>query len=33
VAPFGKQTVRMVTHLDFTGNMVDRVIEVLRRLS
>jgi threonine aldolase len=32
VAPFGKQTVRMVTHLDFTENMTNRVIEVLKGL-
>jgi threonine aldolase len=32
VAPFGKQTVRMVTHLDFTEDMKDRVVEVLRAL-
>jgi threonine aldolase len=32
VAPFGKQTVRMVTHLDFTEEMKDRVIEVLNTL-
>lgn len=29
-APFGPQTVRFVTHLDFTEDMAERVIEVLR---
>lgn len=30
--PFGKQSMRMVTHLDFNDNMLDRVCETLRRL-
>jgi len=30
IAAFGKQTVRMVTHLDFTDTMLDRTLEVLR---
>lgn len=29
-SPFGPQTVRFVTHLDFTEDMMDRVIEVLK---
>ncbi len=28
-SPFGPQTVRFVTHLDFTENMLDRTLEVL----
>ncbi|MCB0554648.1 MAG: aminotransferase class I/II-fold pyridoxal phosphate-dependent enzyme [Phaeodactylibacter sp.] len=31
-SPFGPQTVRFVTHLDFTEEMMERVIEVLRKL-
>lgn len=30
MAAFGKQTVRFVTHLDFTDAMLDKLIEVLR---
>jgi threonine aldolase len=30
--PFGKQEVRFVTHLDFTGDMLDRSIEILKSL-
>ncbi len=29
---FGKQTIRMVTHLDFTDDMLDKTIKVLRKL-
>jgi threonine aldolase len=29
-APFGPQTVRFVTHLDFTENMLDRTVEALQ---
>jgi threonine aldolase len=32
VAPFGKQTVRMVTHLDFTDEMMDKTVKVLKSL-
>ena len=32
VAPFGKQTVRMVTHLDFTDKGLDHTVSVLRKL-
>jgi threonine aldolase len=32
VSPFGRQTVRMVTHLDVDDEMVGRVAEVLRNL-
>ena len=32
-SPFGPQTVRFVTHLDFTEKMKTKVIEVLRELS
>jgi threonine aldolase len=32
VSPFGKQTVRMVTHLDFTDEMTNKVIETLKNL-
>ena len=31
-SPFGPQTVRFVTHLDFTEEMLDRVVEVLKEL-
>lgn len=31
--PFGSQEVRFVTHLDFTDELLDRTIEVLRSLS
>ena len=31
--PFGQQTVRMVTHLDFTDEMLQRVSEVLKSLT
>jgi threonine aldolase len=32
LAAFGKQTIRFVTHLDFTDDMLTKVIEVLRTL-
>lgn len=32
IAAFGKQTVRMVTHLDFTDEMLDRTVKVLKSL-
>lgn len=32
-APFGPQTVRFVTHLDYTDQMLDRTIQVLRELN
>lgn len=32
LAAFGKQTIRFVTHLDFTDDMLTKVIEVLRKL-
>ncbi len=31
-SPFGPMTVRFVTHLDFTGEMLERVVQVLREL-
>ena len=31
--PFGPQQIRLVTHLDFTDLMLDRTIEVLKKLS
>lgn len=31
-AAFGKQTIRFVTHLDFTDDMLTKVIEVLKKL-
>ncbi len=31
--PFGKQTARFVTHLDFTENMLDKTLEVLKGMS
>lgn len=31
-AAFGKQTIRFVTHLDFTDEMITKVIEVLKKL-
>lgn len=33
VAPFGKQTVRMVTHLDFTDAHLDELLPILTRIS
>lgn len=33
ISAFGKQTIRLVTHLDFTDEMLDRTVEVLRGLS
>ena len=33
IAAFGKQTIRMVTHLDFTGEMLDETISVLKSLN
>jgi threonine aldolase len=32
LAAFGKQTIRFVTHLDFTDEMLAKVIEVLKTL-
>jgi threonine aldolase len=32
LAAFGKQTIRFVTHLDFTDEMLEKVIEVLKKL-
>jgi len=32
VSAFGKQTIRMVTHLDFTDEMLSRLIEILKKL-
>lgn len=32
VAAFGKQTIRMVTHLDLDDNMIQRTIEVLKKI-
>lgn len=32
VSAFGKQTVRLVTHLDFTDEMLDKVIKVLKSI-
>jgi len=32
VSAFGKQTLRMVTHLDFTDEMLDRTTDVLRKM-
>ena len=32
VAPFGKQTVRMVTHLGIDDEMTDRTIQCLRKI-
>ena len=29
---FGKQTVRIVTHLDFNNDMLDEVVRVLKRV-
>ncbi|MEP7170312.1 MAG: threonine aldolase, partial [Bacteroidota bacterium] len=28
--PFGKQTIRMVTHLDFTDEMLDELLKTLK---
>jgi threonine aldolase len=33
IAAFGKQTIRFVTHLDFTDEMMQRTIEVLKELN
>lgn len=33
ISAFGKQTIRMVTHLDFTDEMLQQTIEVLKRLN
>ena len=30
---FGPQTIRFVTHLDFTEKMMDKVIEVLKKIN
>ena len=32
-SPFGPQTVRFVTHLDFTENMLEKTLETLQRIS
>lgn len=32
ISAFGKQTVRFVTHLDFTDEMLEKVVDVLRKL-
>ena len=32
LAAFGKQTIRFVTHLDFTDDMLEVVIEVLKKM-
>lgn len=32
LAAFGKQTIRFVTHLDFTDDMLTKVVEVLKKL-
>lgn len=32
LAAFGKQTIRFVTHLDFTDEMLTRVVEILKKL-
>lgn len=32
IAAFGKQTIRFVTHLDFTDDMLNKVIEVLKTI-
>lgn len=32
IAAFGKQTIRMVTHLDFTDEMLDETVKVLKSL-
>ncbi|HKK75842.1 MAG TPA: GntG family PLP-dependent aldolase [Saprospiraceae bacterium] len=31
-SPFGPQTVRLVTHLDLSGEMIEKTLEVLRKL-
>ena len=31
-APFGPRTVRFVTHLDISEEMIEKVIELLRKL-
>jgi threonine aldolase len=33
ISAFGKQTIRMVTHLDYTDDMLHQTIEVLTKLS
>jgi len=33
ISAFGKQTIRFVTHLDFTDEMLNRTVEVLKRFS
>ena len=30
LAAFGKQTIRFVTHLDFTDDMLNKVVDVLK---
>lgn len=32
IVAFGKQTIRIVTHLDFTDEMMEKVVEVLRKI-
>jgi threonine aldolase len=32
ISAFGKQTIRMVTHLDFTDDMLERTVKVLKKL-
>ncbi len=32
IAAFGKQTIRLVTHLDFTDTMLDKVTQVLKKI-
>ena len=32
-APFGKQMVRMVTHLEINDDMVDHTVSVLQKLN
>lgn len=32
ISAFGKQTIRMVTHLDFTDNMLTQTIDILKKL-
>ncbi len=33
ISAFGKNTIRMVTHLDFTENMLHKTVDVLKKLS
>jgi len=33
ISAFGKQTIRMVTHLDFTDDMLNQTIEILKKIS